>query len=136
LSVRRSILYFPIFYFLRVYSWSFAGVINAVVVFRDVIGIYDEPDAINHRTDSMVIVSGDSDLEPAVEWVRKNHPTIKVSVYIPALPVELNLRRNDNYQRMQVNCRLLPLSEIPRHLLPATVTSPDGTTVQRPTPSV
>ena len=92
-------------------------------------------DAINHRTESMVIVSADSDLEPAVEWVRKNHPTIKVSVYILALPEELNLRRNDNYQRMQMNCRLLPLADIPRHLLPATVTLPDGTTVQRPAPS-
>lgn len=92
-------------------------------------------DAINQRTDSMVIVSADSDLEPAVAWVRKNHPAIKVSVYIPALPEELNLRRNDNYQRMQVNCRLLPLADIPRHLLPATVTLPDGTTVQRPAPS-
>jgi len=93
-------------------------------------------DAINHRTESMVIVSADSDLEPAVEWVRKHHPSIKVSVYIPALPEELNRRRNDNYQRMQVPCRLLPLADIPRHLLPATVTLPDGTTVQRPAPSV
>ena len=93
-------------------------------------------DAINHRTESMVIVSADSDLEPAVEWVRKHHPSIKVSVYIPALPEELNRRRNDNYQRMQVPCRLLPLADIPRHLLPATVTLTDGTTVQRPAPSV
>lgn len=89
-------------------------------------------DAINQRTDSMVIVSADSDLEPAVEWVRKNLPAIKVSVYIPALPEDLSQRRNDNYQRMQVTCRLLPLADIPRHLFPATVTLPDGSTVQRP----
>lgn len=89
-------------------------------------------DAIHQRTDAMVIVSADSDLEPAVEWVRKNHPTIKVSVYVPALPENASQRRNDNYQRMQVNCRPLPLSEIPRHLLPITVTLPDGSTVERP----
>jgi len=92
-------------------------------------------DAIHQRTDSMVIVSADSDLEPAVEWVRKNHPAIKISVYIPALPEELNVRRNDNYQSMQVHCRLMPLADLPRHLLPPTVTLPDGTTVQRPPPT-
>jgi uncharacterized LabA/DUF88 family protein len=89
-------------------------------------------DAINQRTDSMVIVSGDSDLEPAVEWVRRNHPTIKITVYVPALPEELSQRRNDNYQRMQVTCRLLPFADIARHLLPVTVTLPDGSTVTRP----
>ncbi len=89
-------------------------------------------DALNDRTDSMIIVSADSDLEPAVEWVRRHHPGIKVSVYVPALPEEAGQRRNDNYQRMQVNCRLLPLGEIPRHVLPTTVTLPDGRTVERP----
>jgi uncharacterized LabA/DUF88 family protein len=92
-------------------------------------------DAINQRTDSMVIVSGDSDLEPAVEWVRRNHPAIKNTVYVPALPDELNQRRNDSYQRMQVTCRLLPVSDIARHLPPETVTLPDGTTVSKPSQS-
>lgn len=73
-----------------------------------------------------------SDLEPAVEWVRKNHPGIKVSVYVPTLPECATQRRNDNYQRMQVACRLLPLLDIPRHLLPQTVTLSDGSTVERP----
>jgi len=89
-------------------------------------------DAIRQRTDSMVIVSGDSDLEPAVEWVRRNHPGIKISVYVPTLPETANQRRNDHYQRMQVTCRLLPLTEIPRHVLPQIVTLPDGSTVERP----
>jgi len=89
-------------------------------------------DAINQRTDSMVIVSADSDLEPAVEWVRKKHQAIKISVYIPALPDSLHQRRNDHYQRMGVTCRLLPLADLPRHLLPLTVRLPDGTSVQRP----
>ena len=40
-------------------------------------------DALHSRSDSVVVVSGDSDLEPAVEWLRKNHPAIKVTVYIP-----------------------------------------------------
>ena len=89
-------------------------------------------DAINQRTDSMVVVSADSDLEPAVEWVRKNYPAIKVSVYLPTLPEEAAQRRNDNYQRMKVTCRLLPLTDIARHLLPSVVHLPDGSTVERP----
>lgn len=89
-------------------------------------------DAINQRTDSMVIVSADSDIEPAVEWVRRNQPGIKVSVYLPALPEQAAQRRNDNYQRMQVTCRLLPLADIARHLLPSVVKLPDGLTVERP----
>lgn len=90
-------------------------------------------DAIKNRTDSMVVVSADSDLEPAVAWVRQNYPALKITVYIPALPDDLAQRRNDNYQRMKVPCRLLPLADIGRHLLPSVVTLPDGSTVERPT---
>jgi uncharacterized LabA/DUF88 family protein len=42
-------------------------------------------DAFRGLTDSMVIVSGDSDLEPAVEWVRRNYRHVKITVYIPVL---------------------------------------------------
>jgi hypothetical protein len=89
-------------------------------------------DAVHGRTDSMVIVSADSDLEPAVQWVRKNHPAISITVYIPALPDELSSRRNDNYQNMGVTCRLLPLGDIHRYVLLNTVALPDGTTVTKP----
>ncbi|MEI6341353.1 MAG: NYN domain-containing protein [Verrucomicrobiota bacterium] len=89
-------------------------------------------DALHQRTDSMVIVSADSDLEPAVEWVRKNHPGIKITVYVPTLPDEAAQRRNDHYLRMKVQCRPLPLNEIPRHLLPTKVPLPDGSLVERP----
>ncbi len=89
-------------------------------------------DAVNGHTDSMVIVSGDSDLEPAVEWVRKNYPAIKITVYIPALEEDRQQRRNDNYQRLQVLCKTLPLDGIARHGLPGIVTLPGGDTVTRP----
>jgi hypothetical protein len=89
-------------------------------------------DALRGRVDTMIIVSGDSDLEPAVEWVRNNHPAIRISVYIPALENDRPQRRNDNYQRMQVNCRPLPLGDIPRHLLPSNITLADGSSIARP----
>lgn len=89
-------------------------------------------DAFRDQTDSMVVVSGDSDLEPAVEWVRRNHPKIKITVYIPVLEAERQQRRNDNYNRMGVTCKPLPLADIPRHLFPPTVPVHEKESVTRP----
>jgi len=89
-------------------------------------------DAFRDLTDSMVVVSGDSDLEPAVEWVRRNHPQIKITVYIPVLGDEDRQRRSDNYYRMGVTCKPLPLADIPRHLLPDDVTIGENQTISRP----
>jgi len=41
-------------------------------------------DAYQGLCDRMILVSGDSDLVPAIELVKKRHPQIQVSVYIPA----------------------------------------------------
>jgi len=89
-------------------------------------------DALHARSDSVVIVSGDSDLEPAVEWLRKNYPTVKVTVYIPTLPAQALQRRNDFYLRIGVTCRPLPLTDIPRHQFPPSVNVQTGTTIHRP----
>jgi uncharacterized LabA/DUF88 family protein len=89
-------------------------------------------DAFRGLTDSMVIVSGDSDLEPAVEWVRRNYPHVKITVYIPVLEDEREKRRNDNYHRMGAICKPLPLTDIPRHVLPATVRVNENETITRP----
>ena len=89
-------------------------------------------DAFRGLTDSMVIVSGDSDLEPAIEWVRRNYPQIKITVYIPVLEDESHQRRNDNYHRMGVTCKPLPLADIPRHIFPAIVRLNDNETITRP----
>jgi 6-hydroxy-3-succinoylpyridine 3-monooxygenase len=71
-------------------------------------------DVFRGQTDAIVIVSGDSDLEPAVEWVRRNHPQIKITVCIPVLGDERQVRRNDNYVRMGVTCKPLPLVDFSR----------------------
>ena len=89
-------------------------------------------DAFRGLTDSMVIVSGDSDLEPAVEWVRRNHPQIKITVYIPVLEDERHQRRNDNYHRMSVTCKPLPLVDIPRHVFPAAIQINEKEAIARP----
>lgn len=90
-------------------------------------------DAFHGLTDSMVIVSGDSDLEPAVEWVRRNHPQIKITVYVPVLEDERQQRRNDNYHRMGVTCKPLPLADVSRYVFSATVKVSENETITRPT---
>jgi hypothetical protein len=89
-------------------------------------------DAINRRMDTAVIVSGDSDLEPAIEWVRRQHMGIKVSVYIPVLPHEAGQRQNHFYRQIGVTCRDLPLNEITRYPLPDPLPLPNGQMLAKP----
>jgi hypothetical protein len=48
------------------------------------------------------------------------------------LEEERQPRRNDNYHRMGVTCKPLPLAVIPRHVFPATVQANQTETVTRP----
>lgn len=92
-------------------------------------------DALSGAVDSIVIVSGDSDMEPAIEWVRKKYPQIKITVYIPVIPEladEAKERRNDHYIQMGVTCKPLPLADLPRHQLPKTIRLTPTETVSRP----
>ncbi len=41
-------------------------------------------DAHNQRADRMILVSGDSDLVPAVHRAKQSHPEVKVIVYVPS----------------------------------------------------
>lgn len=88
--------------------------------------------ALQNRADQITLISGDSDLEPAIKWIRENHPKIKITVYIPALPKEQGNRRNDFYQGIGVTCRFLPLDKIEKHQLPDNVTLSNGKDVSRP----
>jgi len=89
-------------------------------------------DAINNRVDRIIVVSGDSDLEPAVEYVRKNCPKIKVSVYVPQLPSTRTRRDNRHYSQLGATVKLLPLGDVMKHQLPNTISLPSGQTLQRP----
>ncbi len=44
------------------------------------IAVHMISDAIDGLIDRIILISGDSDLEPAVEWIRKRHPAIKITV--------------------------------------------------------
>ncbi len=48
------------------------------------IAVYMLDDAYQGRCDRIVLVSGDSDLVPAIRMVRARFPSIKTTVYVPA----------------------------------------------------
>lgn len=91
-------------------------------------------DAILARCDSMFIVSGDSDLQPAVEWVAKNKPQIGITVYVPVLPNERDHRRVDYYRTkgLNVSCQFLPIGSLKDNQLPHNVKLANGTFACRP----
>lgn len=77
-------------------------------------------DALTGVCEHIIVVSGDSDIQPAVEWVAKNKPEMKITVFVPLLPNEQSQRRVDYYitQRLNVDCRFLPLGGIKENQLP------------------
>lgn len=82
--------------------------------------------------DQLILVSGDSDAQPPIEWVRRNRPEKRLAVYIPALPREQASRRLDFYGQIGVDCRFLPLDRMAKHQLPAVVRLPGDKVVCRP----
>jgi NYN domain-containing protein len=91
-------------------------------------------DAIDGQVDHICAVSGDSDLQPVIEWITKRFPKIQITVYVPCLPNERRDRRTDYYttKGLNVDCRFLPLSGIPEHQLPNLVKLPQGGFAYRP----
>jgi uncharacterized LabA/DUF88 family protein len=89
-------------------------------------------DAIDGKTDSIVLVSGDSDLQPAIEWIAKRFQKIKITVYVPSLMLEASERRSDFYRRIGVACKFLPIDHLKDHQLPNKMLLSGGGSVERP----
>ena len=91
-------------------------------------------DATSDVCDHIIVVSGDSDIQPAVEWVAKNKPAIKLTVFVPLLPNEYDQRRVDYYntQKLPVDCAFLNLKAIQENQLPDYVMLGGGKRVIRP----
>jgi hypothetical protein len=92
-------------------------------------------DAFASRCQRIHVVSGDSDIQPPVEWVAKNLSGIKITVYIPALPQDQAKRRLDYYTNAslpEVWCKFLPLENFHEHQLKNVVKLPDKTCIPRP----
>ena len=86
------------------------------------IAIFMLDDAYQDLCDNLVLVSGDSDLVPAIRMIRHRYPAKETTVYIPArdpsrgAAVELRMAANKN--------RDLPLNILPHAQFPNSL--PDG----------
>jgi hypothetical protein len=90
-------------------------------------------DAINGRVDRIILVSGDSDMEPAVEYIRKACPKVQMLVYIPQDPKHPHRRNNRHYQQLGAKVKPLPLNEIPQCQFPENIIHGQCAHITRPT---
>ena len=65
-------------------------------------------DAVRGTAEQLVICSNDSDLEPALKWVRRDMPDLKIGLVMP-------LGEGAKGQGMISNKRLTPLADWVRH---------------------
>jgi len=88
-------------------------------------------DAYRNECDQFVVVSGDSDLVPAVRMVRERFPLKKITVYIPAGE---DIIRGKAYELRSAahKGRLLPLNVLPLAQFPAQVPAGAGGFYSKP----
>jgi len=94
-------------------------------------------DAYRGLCDRIVLISGDSDLVPAIEMVTARFPSIKVHVYIP---VPLNApqgKRERSYKKelrtVSTSVKEFPSQLLPHCLFPNPVTLGNGISIAMPT---
>lgn len=88
-------------------------------------------DAYQGLCDRIILVSGDSDLVPAINLVKKRHPRIQVSVYIPST----NQKRGAACELR--NCAdkshtLTPNNLMAQSQFPLTISTSSTTTINKP----
>jgi uncharacterized LabA/DUF88 family protein len=82
-------------------------------------------DAYQDRCDQFVLVSGDSDLVPAIGIIRSRFPSKKITVYVPHIPAPNNTRgfavelRTAAHAHRNLPLNILKLAQFPAQL-------PDG----------
>jgi 6-hydroxy-3-succinoylpyridine 3-monooxygenase len=87
-------------------------------------------DAYQSACDRMILVSGDSDLVPAVKLIKKRHREIQITVYIPAT----DPRRGAATELRNVadKHKTLPLALLPKAQFPQSITGASGNIIYKP----
>ena len=96
------------------------------------IAIHLVHDCLTKACESVVLVSGDADLESAIAWIHRHAPAVKIIVYIPRLEEERDKRRIDFYSSIGVPWRPLPLERIKTCQFSTSVKIDNGKFVTRP----
>jgi 6-hydroxy-3-succinoylpyridine 3-monooxygenase len=87
-------------------------------------------DAHKNRCDRMVLVSGDSDLVPAVAMVKTEYPSVKVNAYVPARTMA---RGAAVELRNIADCnKTLPLNILAKAQFPSVIATGAGATIRKP----
>jgi uncharacterized LabA/DUF88 family protein len=93
-------------------------------------------DAYQSRCDRLVLISGDSDLVPALELIGTRFPAAKINVYIPVRENAPIGERKRSYKKelrsVATTVRELPSQLLAKSQFPNPVILPDGTAVYRP----
>ena len=89
-------------------------------------------DAIDGAMDRIVLVSGDSDLEPALKWIRARYPTIEITVYVPEDEQDQGMRRNDSFRHLGITAGILPTKNILAFQFPDSIPMGNGRSLRRP----
>lgn len=88
-------------------------------------------DAYQGAVDEIVLISGDSDLAPALEKIKLRFPPIRIVVYVPAA---FNPKRGKapDLRRLADKARNFDGALCAHAQLPTTITKADGSTITRP----
>jgi hypothetical protein len=96
------------------------------------IGIQMLDDAYQNACDRFVLISGDSDLVPAVQRIRQRFPAKRVITYRPVGEAPLKARRADELAQASGDGRLLPRALLAHCHFPDPVVTAEGLELWKP----
>lgn len=97
------------------------------------IGLHMYRDAALDLADQLVLVSNDSDIAPALEMIRADHPRLTIGVIIPALADNERARRSGQLSQLSDWTRdHLNTAELGESQLPAAIQNHKNKTIRKP----
>jgi uncharacterized LabA/DUF88 family protein len=89
-------------------------------------------DAYNDRCDNIVLVSGDSDLAPALSMLRRLFPKMKIIVYVPARASIRTARHSKSLADKAHRYRFLPETLLSKAQFPDRLRDTQGGIITKP----
>ena len=80
-------------------------------------------DCFQGKTDSLILISGDSDLLPPIEFIQKNYPGKKIKVHFPPTIYSHNIDNNMKYHKSKVVLLEKSLNKFVNCQMPDTVSA-------------